>query len=80
LLSLIGSCDELQNARVHLTEAGRNVLDSRANFVEMNGIDDWVGGIHLDSSAGRVWFQQNAAFRAIIDAYSEPLAPTDMVQ
>ncbi|HLU49957.1 MAG TPA: hypothetical protein VK116_17785, partial [Planctomycetota bacterium] len=42
-----------QTAR--LTEAGKDVLEGRANAIELNGIDDWVGGTYLDSSRGEVW-------------------------
>jgi len=56
LLSLIGSYDKFRDAQVELTETGKAVLNSGANFVELNGIDDWVCGVHLDSAAGRVWF------------------------
>lgn len=30
-----------------LTEAGRAVLDGRADYIELNGIDRWMGGVHL---------------------------------
>ncbi len=32
---------------VALTDAGRDVLDGRADHVALNGIDRWVGGVHL---------------------------------
>ena len=30
-----------------ITEAGDSVLNAQADFVEMNGIDSWLGGVHL---------------------------------
>jgi hypothetical protein len=30
-----------------ITEAGKAVLNAQADFVEMNGIDTWLGGVHL---------------------------------
>jgi hypothetical protein len=30
-----------------ITEAGDAVLDGQADFVELNGIDTWLGGVHL---------------------------------
>ena len=30
-----------------ITEAGRDVLDGRADAIELNGIDRWLGGVHL---------------------------------
>jgi hypothetical protein len=32
---------------VSITEAGRNVLAAAADHVELNGIDRWIGGVHL---------------------------------
>jgi hypothetical protein len=57
-LEITGSREIYRDARVRLTELGQRLLDGRANFVEVNGIDDWVAGVHLDSAAGRVWFQR----------------------
>ncbi len=80
LLSLIGSYDKFRDAQVELTETGKAVLNSGANFVELNGIDDWVCGVHLDSAAGRVWFLQNWTLTAVMDGESKPPTPTDLVQ
>jgi hypothetical protein len=51
----------LRHSRVRLTAAGRDVMAGRANAVALNGVDDWVGGIHLDSAAGRLWLQDGDA-------------------
>jgi hypothetical protein len=32
---------------LRLTEAGRDVLDGRADHIALNGIDRWIGGVHL---------------------------------
>jgi len=39
-----------------ITDAGRRVLVGQANFVALNGIDDWVGGVHLSSKEGKLWY------------------------
>jgi Domain of unknown function (DUF1835) len=57
LVSLSGNLSEMRETEVIPTETGLAVLDGDANAVMLNGIDDWVGGIHLDSVAGNVWFQ-----------------------
>jgi hypothetical protein len=36
-----------RHAAVALTEAGRRVLDGAADHVSLNGIDRWIGGVHL---------------------------------
>lgn len=38
---------------VSLMEAGRSVLDGRSDHIHLNGIDRWLGGVHLDGA--RVW-------------------------
>jgi hypothetical protein len=46
---------------VRLTPFGERVRDGQANFVDANGIDDWVAGVHLESDRQRVWFYQQGA-------------------
>ena len=36
-----------RHAAVALTEAGRRVLDGAEDHVALNGIDRWIGGVHL---------------------------------
>jgi hypothetical protein len=42
--------------RLRLTEPGRRVLAGRADHVALNGVDRWVGGVHLHGrDAGWRW-------------------------
>jgi len=41
------------NASMELTEIGREILDGKLDAIEINGIDRWLGGVHL--VAGQVW-------------------------
>jgi len=59
LLTLSGDITTLRGAEVRLTEHGEAILAGRGNAVAWNGIDDWVGGVHLDSRSGSVWFRSN---------------------
>ena len=36
-----------RHTRVRLTDAGRRVLDGDEDHVALNGIDRWIGGVHL---------------------------------
>jgi hypothetical protein len=36
-----------------LTEAGRRVLDGRDDHVTLNGVDRWIGGVHLEGRTVR---------------------------
>ena len=56
LLNLSGDRAALRRTEVRLTDAGHEVLAGRASFIALNGIDDWVGGVHLDSTRRLVWF------------------------
>jgi hypothetical protein len=40
---------------ITITEAGRTVFEGRADHIELNGIDRWIGGVHLkgDKAAWR---------------------------
>ena len=58
LLTMSGNARRRGDGRVELTAAGRAVLAGERNAVALNGIDDWVGGTHLDSRTGQVWFHR----------------------
>ena len=58
LLSLNVMDDNLRNTKTEITEFGLEVLEGKHNAVQVNGIDDWIAGIHLDSSQGVIWFRQ----------------------
>ena len=47
LVSLAGECVNIRTCEAQLTEFGRDVLAGNANAIDANGIDDWVGGVHL---------------------------------
>jgi hypothetical protein len=55
-IDLTGSTSAYRFVSARLTPFGERVLAGEANFVDANGIDDWVAGVHLQSEAGRVWF------------------------
>jgi hypothetical protein len=40
---------------VALTEAGREVLSGRADQIRLNGIDRWMGGVHLTAARSYRW-------------------------
>jgi hypothetical protein len=44
----------INNAKFKLTEAGHAVLNGEADFVTLNSIELWLGGVHL-SGSGSVW-------------------------
>jgi hypothetical protein len=53
--SLHGPIDsaKLRDTKVFLTLQGRAALKGEADSVEMNGVDEWLGGVHL--LADQVW-------------------------
>jgi hypothetical protein len=58
LVALSGDPYNMRDCKVAITEAGELVLAGRANAIELNGIDDWVLGVHLDSRQGAVWYRK----------------------
>jgi hypothetical protein len=54
-LELTGSRVAYRDTEARLTSFGESVLDGKASFLQVNGIDDWVAGVHLQSTADRVW-------------------------
>lgn len=56
LIKIIGTGASMRHTEVVITATGCSVLEGEASFVELNGIDDWVGGVHLSSREGTLWF------------------------
>jgi hypothetical protein len=54
---LVRISDTAQQGRldVRITETGRDVIEGRADHIRLNGIDRWLGGVHLkgDEAAWR---------------------------
>lgn len=44
-----------RRTRVQLTPTGERVLAGRDDQVSLNGIDRWIGGVHLNGQAGWRW-------------------------
>ena len=55
LLALTGDHSAIRFVEATITEMGRKVLAGKANHVALNGIDDWVGGVHLKARSGSPW-------------------------
>jgi hypothetical protein len=39
---------------LEITDTGRAVLANKADWLELNGIDRWLGGVHLSEGA-HIW-------------------------
>lgn len=53
---------EYAHTPIELTDIGRAALERRADFVALNGIDRWIGGVHLTNE--NVW-RYDPALRTI---------------
>jgi hypothetical protein len=58
-VTLTGERTTIRGTEARLTPDGERFLEVELNFVELNGLNDWVGGVHLDSRVGNVWFRQD---------------------
>ena len=52
--------DIVHNAEFELTEPGKAVLRADTDFVELNGIDLWLGGVHLSPDNLWRWDESSA--------------------
>ena len=50
----------------NITETGQRVLEGQADFVELNGIDLWLGGVHLRADNLWRWDKQQMLVRATV--------------
>lgn len=59
LLKLSGTQTSYDDTDVSLTEFGAAVLNGETSSYPTNPIDKWVGGVHLSSSTGNLWFYKD---------------------
>ena len=52
------------DAPVHVTDAGRRVLEGTEDDVVLNGVDKWIGGVHLTRNNDWRWNGEELAMRA----------------
>jgi len=64
LIAMSGDSNIMRACDVVLTDAGESVLAGRANAVELNGIDDWILGVHLDSRSRPMWYRSEGTLIA----------------
>jgi hypothetical protein len=57
LVTLAGTVDDMRQTEMSLTADGEAVLAGRGHFVEWNGIDDHVAGVHVRSATGDLWYR-----------------------
>lgn len=64
LLRIEGNWNRLGYLRVKLTDFGALVLQEKKNAIQKNGIDEWIGGVHLFAPSN-IWFRegQNSLIR-----------------
>jgi hypothetical protein len=58
----ISDTAQLSLGEVAITEAGRNVIGGRADHIKLNGIDRWLGGVHLKGDEAQ-WRWDRASAR-----------------
>lgn len=58
-ITLYKQGDRPNQWHVSLTDTGRRLLSDELDWITLNGINRWVGGIHLDSHTGYLWRTQD---------------------
>jgi hypothetical protein len=66
LPSLCASWPEFNEQQMVITRAGERVLANELDWIEINGIDKWLGGVHLTSSAGENPWRWNPEMQRLI--------------
>ena len=70
LIQLAGFDAKPGASRLHavcsITETGQRVIEGQADFVEINGIDLWLGGVHLRADNLWRWDKQQMLVRATV--------------
>jgi hypothetical protein len=51
----------IHNARFEITAYGLSVLNGDADFVALNGIDSWLGGVHLTANSLWRWDESSGS-------------------
>jgi hypothetical protein len=55
----------IHKASFSITETGIEVLEGRADFVDLNGIDQWLGGVRLNKDSLWRWDEQKQELNRI---------------
>ncbi len=55
LVALADDGADVARAPASITTAGREVLAGHRDAVELNGLDEWRGGVHLNAAERKVW-------------------------
>jgi hypothetical protein len=58
LVERSGDGRAIRSTSCRVTELGRRVWSGAANRVEEGGLDRWLGGCHLDSASGTMWWYE----------------------
>lgn len=59
--------EEIQNSVFDLTSYGRDMVEEKRDQVQLNGIDTWIGGVHLED--GNIW-RRNVKDRKLKRTYA----------
>lgn len=66
LVALGGDLSHMQKTTVVPTAMGEAVLSGTASSFPGNPIDDWIGGVHLSSATGNLWFFGNGSLHCVL--------------
>ena len=55
--------DKIKDMAFEITGRGKAVLNGDADFIALNGIDTWLGGVHLTNTNLWRWDEENGRLR-----------------
>ncbi len=58
LVAFDSTSSQMRACNVSVTQAGSLVVEGAANAITLNGLDDWIGGVHLRDTEGQAWVRE----------------------
>jgi len=52
--------DRLPEGEVRITDTGRDVMECKADWIKLSGIDRWLGGVHLQGREAKWRWDEEA--------------------
>jgi hypothetical protein len=65
LVHLSENTTQMRKTKVGITDFGENIINQSVSSFPSNPIDDWVGGVHLNSLENSLWFYSRGQLKKV---------------
>ena len=66
LVCLSGNINQMRKTEVNITEFGEKIIKENLSSFPSNPINEWIGGVHLNSKEGCLWFNNDGILEKLI--------------